>query len=118
MSRQARAWAGTVRAKLPGEVPLEALQNAVEGQHGCSATFDRVERVVERHEGQAVWAGPVHVFKIRGHPDASECYAWSDPVPGSDKRRIYAVLQAGPVTTPREAVRAAIVQAYREAKEG
>lgn len=101
----------------PGEVPLEALQNAVEGQHGCSATFDRVERVVERHEGQPVWAGPVHIFKIRGHPDATVCYAWSDPVPDTDRRRIYAVLQAGPVTSPEEAVRAAIVSEYRDAHD-
>lgn len=101
---------------LPSEVPLEALQNAVEGQHGCSATFERVERVVERYEGQPVWAGPVHIFKIRGHPAATICYAWSDPVPDSDRRRIYAVLQAGPVTSAAEAVRAAIVQGYREAR--
>ena len=104
----------------PGEVPLEALQQAVEGQHGGSAAFDRIVHVVERYEGQTVWDGPVHIFELVGHPTATECYAWSDPVPGSDRRRFYAVLKAGPVTSPEEAVRAAIVHEYRqvEGKDG
>ncbi len=101
---------------LPDEASLDALRQAVEGQHECSATFDRVERVVERYKDQPVWAGLVHIFKITDHPTATECYAWSDPVPGSDRRRFYAVLMAGPVTSPSEAVRAAIVQEYRSAK--
>ncbi len=99
----------------PGEVPLEALQQAVEGQHGGSATFDRVIYVIERYEGETMWAGPVHIFKLSGHPTATECYAWSEPVPDSDRRRFYAVLKAGPVTSPEEASRVAIVHEYREA---
>lgn len=100
----------------PDEAPVDALQEAVERQHGCKATFDRVERVIERYEGQPVWAGPVTIFKLEGHPTATECYAWSDPVTESGRRRFYAVLRAGLVTSPEEAVRAAIVQEYRDAK--
>ncbi len=103
-----------VKANLPSEVPLEALQNAVEGQYGCGATFDRV---VERYQGQTVWDGTVHIFKLTGHLTATECYAWSDPIPGSDRRRFYAVLRAVPVTSPEEAVGAAIVHEHRKAKD-
>ncbi len=98
------------------DVDVETLRVAVEGQHGGRPAFDRVVHVVERYEGQSAWAGPVHIFKLTGHPTATECYAWSDPVPDSDRRRFYAVLRAGPVTSPEEAVRAAIVSEFRDAK--
>jgi hypothetical protein len=54
-----------------------------------------------------VWEGVVHVFEIYGHDKAT--YAWSSPIEGSDKRRFFAVLHLPPVTSPTEAVRAAIV---------
>ena len=98
--------------QLRDEAPVDALQDAVEQQHGGTATFDRVIYVVERYEGQPTWVGPVHIFKLTGQTTATECYAWSDPVPDSDRRRFYAVLRAGPVTSPKEAVRAAIVHEY------
>ncbi len=42
------------------------------------------------------------------------CYAWSAPVEGPNRRRFFAVLHAGPVKSARDAVRASIVQTYRE----
>lgn len=88
----------------------EALRQAVENLHGCSARFERVEHVVERHEGKAVWEGHIHVFSLDGHPDADRCYAWSEPVWGSARRRFFAVLHAGPVTSPRLALRASVLK--------
>jgi hypothetical protein len=58
----------------------------------------------------------VHVFDLEGHPKASRAYAWSSPMEGSDKRRFFAVLHQPPVTSPVEAVRAAIVQEHRSEK--
>jgi hypothetical protein len=40
--------------------------------------------------------------------------AWSAPVAGADRRRFFAVLHAGPVKSARDAVRASILQTYRE----
>jgi hypothetical protein len=40
---------------------------------------------------------------------ANRAYAWSSPIEGSDKRRFLAVLHVPPVTSPVDAVRAAIV---------
>lgn len=82
------------------EERTEALRRAVEGLHGGEATFERVEHLVERHDGDTVWEGDIYVFALEGHPAADRCYAWSEPVQGSDRRRFFAVLHAGPVTSP------------------
>jgi hypothetical protein len=63
---------------------------------------------------QTVWEGVVHVFELEGHPKATRAYAWSSPIEGSTKRRFFAVLHIPPVTSPVEAVRAAIVQEHKE----
>ena len=95
------------------EASLDQLKRAVEAQHGCTATFIQSVPVKETFEGNTVWEGVVHVFQIHGHPKASKAYAWSSPIEGSDKRRFFAVLHLPPVTSPVEAVRAAIVQERR-----
>lgn len=96
------------------EAPIEALQQAVEGLHGCEATFNRVVHVHETHEGQTAWDGDVHIFDLQEHETASVAYAWSEEVPGTDRRRFYAVLHAGPVASASDAVRASIVEAHRK----
>lgn len=95
------------------EVEADQLKRAVEAQHGCTATFVQSVPVKETFEGATVWDGVVHVFQIHGHPKAKEAYAWSSPIEGSDKRRFFAVLHLPPVTSPVEAVRAAIVAEQR-----
>ncbi len=96
------------------EVDTAQLKRAVEAQHGCTATLVQSVPVQETFEGKTVWDGVVHVFKIHGHPKASKAYAWSSPIEGSDKRRFFAVLHLPPVTSPVEAVRAAIVSEHRK----
>jgi hypothetical protein len=44
---------------------------------------------------------------------AKRAYAWSSPIEGSDKRRFFAVLHVPPITSPLDAVRAAIVAEQR-----
>lgn len=90
------------------EVSTEELRKAVEGTHGCPASFTEAVRVTETFQGQTVWDGVVHVFAVT-HPKATVCYAWSSPVEGTNKRRFYAVLGVPPVNTAQDAVRAAIV---------
>ena len=95
------------------EVQVSELKHAVESQHGCTATLAQSVPVKETFGGKTVWEGIVHVFKIHGHPQASQAYAWSSPIEGSDKRRFFAVLHLSPITSPVEAVRAAIVAEQR-----
>jgi hypothetical protein len=94
------------------------LREAVEGMHGGKAVYRSSEHVQEVFEGKTVWEGEVYVFALSGHPTASTCYAWSSPVEGSDRRRFFAVLHEGPVKSARDAVRASIVQTYRDATKG
>jgi hypothetical protein len=54
-------------------------------------------------KGQVVWEGEVLIFDLRGHPDATTCYAWE-----VDKN-VTAVLHQGPVDSPEAAVRASIL---------
>ena len=98
------------------EVDASELQRSVESQHGGTATLTQSVPVKETHAGAVVWEGVVHVFDLEGHPTASRAYAWSSPIEGSDKRRFFAVLHQGPVKSPVDAVRAAILQESRSKK--
>src|SRR5262249_32877391 len=98
------------------EVDASELRTAVERMHGGKARLAQSVPVRETHEGVTVWEGVVHVFDLEGHPTATRTYAWSSPIEGSDKRRFLAVLHQPPVTSPAEAVRAAIVAEKRASK--
>ena len=91
------------------EVEASQLKRAVESQHGCTATVFQSVPIKQTFGGKTVWNGVVHVFSLKGHPTAKRAYAWSSPIKGSDKRRFFAVLHVPPITSPVEAVRAAIV---------
>lgn len=85
----------------------------IERLHGCSATHVCDHKIREEHNGQVVWEGMVSQFRLKGHPQASVCYAWSSPVEGSERRKFYAVLHIPPVDSPEAAVRASIVNDYK-----
>lgn len=95
------------------DVDAKELKKAVESQHGCTATVFQSVPIKETFGGKTVWDGVVHVFSLSGHPTAKRAYAWSSPIEGSDKRRFFAVLHVPPITSPVEAVRAAIVAENR-----
>jgi hypothetical protein len=96
------------------EVTVSQLRRAVEAQHGCTATLVQSVPVKETFGDKTVWEGVVHIFRVDGHPQANKAYAWSSPIEGSDKRRFFAVLHLPPITSPVEAVRAAIVAEHRD----
>lgn len=89
------------------------LRAAVEGLYACRATFDRHEDVESYSGDELAWKGRVSVFQIHGNSIASICYAWSEPIEGSEKRRFFAVLNAPPVDSPEAAVRASIMADYK-----
>jgi hypothetical protein len=91
------------------DVDATQLKHAVEAQHGCKATVFQSVPIKETFGGKMVWEGVVYVFSLTGRPTAKRAYAWSSPIEGSDKRRFFAVLHVPPITSPTEAVRAAIV---------
>jgi hypothetical protein len=95
------------------EVATDLLKEAVQQQHNCTARLVQSVPVKESFGDETVWEGVVHVFDIVGHPKAKQAYAWSSPIEGSEKRRFFAVLHLPPITSPVEAVRAAIVAEHR-----
>jgi hypothetical protein len=92
---------------------LKELKEAVERLHNCKASHIEDITVIEKFGEKTVWSGVVSVFEIKGHLQATKCYAWSSPIEGSTKRRYFAVLHVPPVDSPEKAVRAAIVHDYR-----
>ena len=91
------------------EADADQLRRAFEGLHRCSARLTESVPVVETHNGDIVWEGLVHVFELTDHPTASRAYAWSSPIEGSDRRRLFAMLQEGPIKSPLDAIRAALL---------
>lgn len=92
------------------------LKTAVERMHDCKALLVQSVPVKETFGDNTVWEGVVHVFKIYGHDKATQAYAWSSPIEGSEKRRFFAVLHAPPIASPVDAVRAAIVAEHRSGR--
>jgi hypothetical protein len=98
--------------QLTDDMTLD-LKRAIESQHGGAATLAQSVPVKETHSGETVWEGVVHVFDLEGHPKAKRAYAWSSPIEGRERRRFFAVLHMGPIKSPADAVRAAIVAEHR-----
>lgn len=84
------------------------LKQAVESQHGGAASFVQSVPVSDTFEGQPAFNGTVAVFDLAGRPKATRAYVWTREIPDG-KARTYAVLHLGPVQSPADAVRAAIV---------
>jgi hypothetical protein len=98
------------------EVSTDQLKQAVESQHGGTATFVQAVPVHDEHGGQTVWDGTVTVFDLRSQPDgAFRAYAWSYELPDG-RRRFIAVLHTALIYSPILAVRAAIVAEARAGK--
>ncbi len=91
------------------DIDPSELKNAVERMHHCSARLIQSVPIRKWFEHETVWESAVHIFDLEGHPTASRAYAWSSSIEGSDKRRFFAVLHQPPITSPVDAVRAAIV---------
>lgn len=93
---------------------IEELREAIRRLHGVESRHVRSVPVKEVFGGKTVWEGVVEVFELIGHPKAQFAYAWSHDA-DSEKMRHVAVLHSGGVDSPLAAVRAAIVQEFRNA---
>jgi hypothetical protein len=99
------------------EADADQLKRAFEGLHRCAARLVESVPVAETQNGETMWEGVVHVFELTGHPAASRAFAWSSAIEGSDRRRLFAVLQEGPIMAPVDAVRAALLAQQGESRE-
>jgi hypothetical protein len=94
---------------------IQELRNVIHHLHGAKAKHLESVAVTETFRGQTVWNGIVEVFQLEGHPKTNKAYAWihetGDP---SHPKRHVTVLHIPPVVSPQTAVRAAIVQEFKE----
>lgn len=96
---------------------IDELKEIIRKLHGVEATHVETVPITESHEGETVWQGEVEVFDLADHPKASRVYAWAHETDDPERpRRTVTVLHVPPITSPRKAVQATIVQAFREAE--
>jgi len=93
--------------------PQKSLEKAIFDLHGCKSKWIESVPTKETFKGQTVWEGVVQVFDLIDHPTAKRCYAWSYVVDDTGKRKFFAVLHQGPVDSPQNAVKAAIVGEHK-----
>ena len=96
---------------------IQELKGVVERLHGVKSSHIESVPVKEVFQGKTVWDGVVEVFALKGHPQADKVYAWEHDTddPKNPKRHV-TVLHIPPVVSRVLAVRAFIVQEYRNAQ--
>jgi hypothetical protein len=93
---------------------LEELRDVIRRVHGVESEHIESVPVKEMFKGDTVWEGVVEVFDLIGHPTAVRVYAWSHDTddPANPKRHI-TVLHSHPIKSAQDAVKAAIIQEFR-----
>jgi hypothetical protein len=94
---------------------IEELRRVIKRLHGVESRHVASVPVKETFQEKTVWEGVVGVFELIGHPKASKAYAWAHDMddPKHPIRHI-TVLHMDSVTSPVLAVRAAVIQEFRE----
>lgn len=91
---------------------IEELRDVIRRLHGAEATHVESVPVKETFNGEAVWEGIVEVFDLAGHATAHRVYAWAHDGK-HPKESSVAVLHIEPITSAAAAVRAALIQEFR-----
>jgi hypothetical protein len=93
---------------------IEELRDVIQQLHGTEATHRESVPVKEVFNGETVWDGIVEVFHLEGHPQANTAYAWfHDTGDPAKPAQHVTVLHVPPVVSALTAVRAFIVQNFR-----
>jgi hypothetical protein len=93
---------------------IAELQSVILRLHGVASRHLESVPVKETFQGRTVWDGIVEVFEVRGDSRTNKIYAWAhDTDDPKQPRRHVTVLHIAPVTSAVLAVRAAIVQEFR-----
>ena len=92
---------------------IDNLRDAIRNLHGCESGHVESVPVMETWQGETVWDGDVEVFDLIGHPTVERAYAWAHET-DEGKVRYVAVLHHGPIDSPANAVRAAVVAEVRD----
>ena len=88
------------------------LQGVILKLHGVESKHVESVPVKETFQGRTVWEGIVEVFDLIGHPKTHRAYAWAHDGK-RPKESSVAVLHIAPITSAASAVRAALIQEFR-----
>jgi hypothetical protein len=93
---------------------IEELKDVIFKLYGVKATHRQSVPVKEVFKDKTIWDGVVEVFDLHGHRETDTAYAWSHATddPAHPARHV-TVLHIPPAVSPETAVRAAIVQEFR-----
>jgi hypothetical protein len=92
---------------------IEEMRDVIHKLHGGTATHTESVPVREVFQGKTVWDGIVEVFHLEGHPKANTAYAWLHDTGEGQPAQHVTVLHVPPVVSPLTAVRAFIIQEFR-----
>ena len=92
---------------------IDELREAIHNLHGEKATHSESVPVKEVFQGKTVWDGIVEVFHLEGHPATDRVYAWLHDTGNPDNPKHVTVLHIDPALSPAKAVRAFIIQEFR-----
>jgi hypothetical protein len=93
---------------------IAELRDVIHKLHGAKAQYVQSVAVREMFENKIVWDGVVEVFDLADHPKANRIYAWAhDTDDLKQPKRYVTVLHIPPVVSPQTAVRAVILQEYK-----
>jgi hypothetical protein len=93
---------------------IEELRDVIHKLHGGKATHHESVPVKEVFQGQTVWEGIVEVFNLEGHSLTNRVYAWMHDTGDPTKPMQHVtVLHIDPALSPAKAVRAFIIQEFR-----
>ena len=93
---------------------IDELRDVIKRLHGVESAHLESVPIKEVFQGKTVWEGIVEVFELKNHPNAERVYAWAYETDNPKKPKHVTVLHMGPITSPLLAVRAAIVQEFRQ----
>jgi hypothetical protein len=94
---------------------IEELKDAIRRLYGVEATHIESVPVKETFKMEPIWEGVVEVFGLHGHPDAPRAYAWVSKTEDPQKpKQPVTILHIPPITSPVAAVRAAILEEFRQ----
>ena len=100
----------TVQCMTMPDAAADQLKQAVETQHGGTATHVQSVPVHQSQNGKTIWNGAVQVYDLVNSPSgATRAYAWSYGR-ADGRRELITVLRTGAVNGPRDAVAAAMMR--------
>lgn len=85
---------------------INRLHRTISDRHRCDSLHEQTVPLNLQDGENAVWSGHVEVFELIGHPIATLCYAWIQPIGAAAHRnRVITVMAIPPIISPELAVR-------------